>query len=267
MCSLFASICMMGRNRIFISYSRADGRECATALERRLEKADIRSWRDIKDMSGGEILPQVLRAIEDAKHFVLILSRRALASDWIKREWSHARIVGKKVSPVLGDPTIKRSDLPPWIKREEIFDIAEPERWRELVRILQGPGETRRAPYMPGDLREGFVPRPAEYNKLKSAVLTAGTDKTVAITTALHGAGGYGKTTLANYLCRDPEVRFEFGDGILRVEIGKERDDVTGLVLDLITKLDGRRSAQASRTSLRPQRTLLRLSTTAGSCW
>ena len=43
---------------------------------------------------------------------------------------------------------------------------------------------------------------------------------------------------LANYLCRDPDVRFEFTDGILRVEIGKERDDVTGLVLDLIEKLD-----------------------------
>src|SRR5207248_2929873 len=49
---------------------------------------------------------------------------------------------------------------------------------------------------------------------------------------------GYGKTTLANYLCRDPDVRFEFTDGIVRIEIGKERDDVTGLVIDLIEKLD-----------------------------
>jgi TIR domain/NB-ARC domain len=226
---------------IFISYSRSDGRAFAEAFEDRLKGEGIHSWRDIKDMSSGEILPQVLHAIEDAKHLVLILSRRALASDWIKREWSHARMVGKKVSPVLADPTIKRSDLPPWIRREEIFEIAEPERWTQLVRILQGPGETRRAPYMPGDLREGFVPRPVEYNKLKSAVLTARTDKTVAVTTALYGAGGYGKTTLANYLCRDPDVRFEFTDGILRVEIGKERDDVTGLVLDLITKLDPKR--------------------------
>jgi hypothetical protein len=34
----------------------------------------------------------------------------------------------------------------------------------------------------------------------------------------LHGAGGYGKTILVNYLCRDPDVRFEFSDGIVRVE-------------------------------------------------
>ena len=33
-------------------------------------------------------------------------------------------------------------------------------------------------------------------------------------------------------------MRFEFSDGIVRVEVGKERDDVTGLISDLIEKLD-----------------------------
>lgn len=223
---------------IFISYARSDGRDFAEAFERRLAGEGIRSWRDIKDMGGGEILPQVLRAIESAKHLVLILSRRALASDWIKREWSHARMMGKKVSPILADPTIKRSNLPPWLRREEVFEIAEPERWTQLVRILQGPGDVRRAPYMPDNLRDGFVPRPIEYGMLKTAVLAARTDKAVALTTSLRGAGGYGKTLLANYLCHDEDVRSEFIDGIIWVEVGKERDDVTGLVLDLVEMLD-----------------------------
>jgi ATP-dependent protease Clp ATPase subunit len=63
--------------------------------------------------------------------------------------------------------------------------------------------------------------------------------------------GGYGKTTLANYLCRDPEVRFEFTDGILRVEIGKERNDVTALIVDLIEKLDRKEGGLVSKM-LRP---------------
>ena len=84
---------------------------------------------------------KVLRAIERATHFVLILPRRALVSDWIKREWLHARMVGKKVSPVLADPAIKRSDLLPWIRREEVYEIAEPERWRQAC---PSPGRTRR---------------------------------------------------------------------------------------------------------------------------
>jgi hypothetical protein len=89
---------------IFISYSRTDGREFAEALERRLEGEGIKSWRDVKSVEGGEdIRPQVLHAIESVKHLVLILSRRALVSDWVKREWTHARmvVVGRKISPVL----------------------------------------------------------------------------------------------------------------------------------------------------------------------
>jgi TIR domain/NB-ARC domain len=225
---------------IFISYSRSDGREFAEAFERRLEdEAGIRAWRDLKSVEGGEdIRPQVLRAIEKVKHLVLILSQRALVSDWVKREWTHARMVGRKVSPVLADAAIKESDLPNWIRRADVYDISKPERWRMFVRVLEGPGETRRVPYMSGDRPDDFVPRPGEYGKLKEAVLSAGSDATVGITTALQGAGGYGKTMLANALCRDPDVRFEFTDGILRVEIGKERNDVTGLIVDLIEKLD-----------------------------
>src|SRR5215472_94986 len=86
---------------IFISYSRADGRVFAQEFEKRLEhEAGIRSWRDLKSIEGGEdIRPQVLRAIEGVKHLVLVLSQRALASDWVKREWTRARMVGRKVSP------------------------------------------------------------------------------------------------------------------------------------------------------------------------
>ena len=230
-------------DRIFISYSRADGRDFAEAFERRLEQEGIHSWRDLKSMEAGEIRPQVLRAIEDAKHFVMILSRRALTSDWIKREWSHARMMGKRVSPVLADPALKRAELPAWMRREEVFDIdperdRDGERWKALVLVMRGDGRTKRAPYMPGDLPADFVPRPAEYAALKAAVLEEAPEKTVALTTALRGAGGYGKTMLANYFCRDPEVRFEFSDGIVRVEIGKERGDVTGLISDLIERLD-----------------------------
>jgi WD40 repeat protein len=226
---------------IFISYSRADGREFAEAFERRLEHEGIRSWRDLKSMEAGDIRPQVLRAIENAGHFVLILSRRALTSDWIKREWSHARMMGKRVSPVLADPVLNRADLQPWMRREEVFDIdperdRDEERWKALVLVLRSDGRMKRAPYMPGDLPADFVPRPTEYTALKAAVAEA-PEKTVALTTTLRGAGGYGKTTLANFLCRDPDVRFEFCDGIARVEVGKERDDITGLISDLIEKL------------------------------
>jgi hypothetical protein len=228
---------------VFISYSRSDGREFAEAFERRLAAEGIHTWRDLENMGAGDIRPRVLRAIEDAKHLVLILSRRALVSDWIEREWSHARQMGKQVSPVLADPTLTRADLPAWMKREEVFDIdperdRDQERWKSLVLGLRGDGRVNRRTYMQGYLSADYVPREAEIEALKAAVLAEAPDRTVALTTALRGAGGYGKTTLANALCREPDVLFEFSDGILRVEIGKDRIDVTGLVSDLIEKLD-----------------------------
>jgi hypothetical protein len=147
---------------------------------------------------------------------------------------------------VLADPSITPSDLPRWIRREEVFNIdpttdRDEERWKALVLELRGGGKTNRVPYMPGDLSADFVPRPVEYAALKTAVLTEAPNRAVAVI----GAGGYGKTMLVNALCRDPDMRFEFSDGIVRVEIGKERTDVTGLVSDLIEKLDpkGKRPA------------------------
>jgi hypothetical protein len=88
--------------RIFISYSRSDGRAFAEDFGRSLTRQRIHAWRDIRDMGSGEILPQVLRAIESAEHLVLILSQRALSSEWIEREWSHVRKIGRMVSPRTG---------------------------------------------------------------------------------------------------------------------------------------------------------------------
>jgi len=39
--------------------------------------------------------------------------------------------------------------------------------------------------------------------------------QTTAIATALRGAGGFGKTTLALALCHDTEIQVAFSDGIL----------------------------------------------------
>ncbi len=224
--------------RLFISYSRGDGRAFAEEFEGRIEAAGLMSWRDIKNVEGGEdIRPQVLRAIETAEHLVLILTPCSLASPWVRREWMHARAHGVKVSPVLGDRAILRSELPGWARRAEIYNIDEPERWTKLVRVLEGSGATRRVTYMSGALPSSSVQRMTTFKQLKDLVLSPPAGP-VGLITALRGAGGYGKTTLANALCHDEDVRFEFSDGIIRIEIGKERPSVLGLALDVLEKLD-----------------------------
>ncbi len=218
--------------RIFISYSRTDGRPLAERLESLLRANTLTSWRDKQSMGAGDILPQVLRAIEESEHLALILSPAALASTWVKREWTHARLHGKQVSPILADKSLTRADLPAWIRRQQIFNLEDLAEQNLLLETLKRPALARRVSYMSGHLPEDFVPRPHEYAQLKSAILAA-SETTIGLTTALRGAGGYGKTSLANYLCRDPDIRAEFTDGILRIDIGRERNDVTGSILEL----------------------------------
>jgi WD40 repeat protein/nucleoside phosphorylase len=51
--------------------------------------------------------------------------------------------------------------------------------------------------------------------------LTTADASLVAMTTALAGAGGFGKTTMARMLVHDPEVRTHFPDGIIWVTVGE----------------------------------------------
>ncbi|WP_428266419.1 NB-ARC domain-containing protein [Haliangium sp.] len=84
----------------------------------------------------------------------------------------------------------------------------------------------------------GFIAR-RELDELVAVVLDvagAGGPGSVGVTTAVQGAGGFGKTSLARALCCDPRVRAAFPDGILWTTLGEHlaEDALTGKVLDLI---------------------------------
>ena len=92
------------------------------------------------------------------------------------------------------------------------------------------------APEPPAD----FVQRPVEFRALKRKLLDAKGDS-VAITAALRGAGGYGKTTLAKALAHDPEIADAYFDGILWAELGEKPENLLSIVADLIEILSGER--------------------------
>ena len=90
-------------------------------------------------------------------------------------------------------------------------------------------------PFMAEDLPEDFVQRPREF-ELLIAYLLEGNSQPVAITAALKGAGGYGKTVLARAICHDKRIRKAFRDGIFWVTLG-ETPDVAGGLTKLYQKL------------------------------
>jgi len=83
---------------------------------------------------------------------------------------------------------------------------------------------------------ERYVNRPQEYDQIKALLLSNA--PTVGITTALRGAGGFGKTTLARVLCDDAEVQARFSDGILWATLGENPDVLTRL-REWVTVLGG----------------------------
>src|SRR5262245_34403699 len=92
---------------------------------------------------------------------------------------------------------------------------------------------------MANPLPADFVRRPAEFDALMRLLLEQNRESPVAITAALRGAGGYGKTTLATAICHDQRIRNTFKDGILWVTLGENPGDLTSRVEGLIHQLSG----------------------------
>ena len=230
--------------RIFISYSRKDGRDFAAELRKRLTAEGLSVWQDLVQMEGGQDWwSQIDKAIrdKDMEHFVLVVTPQALDADngkIIRQEIRLARQNGKTVSPVRGPGIDDLGKLPRWFGH--IYDIGIPEQFTRLIRVLQGPNTQKRVPSLAPEPPADFVARPTEFEALKQRLLDSKGDA-VAITAALKGAGGYGKTTLARALAHDADVQDAYFDGILSVELGEKPANLLSVVSDLIEILTGER--------------------------
>lgn len=138
----------------------------------------------------------------------------ALESEVTRREWRAARQSGVAVFPVKGpgfDPA--GANVPRWMTKVHCYDLDV--QWETFVAHLRRGAQPVRVPFMAPPLPADFVPRPRELDALKRLLLTAEHGDAITITTALSGAGGFGKTTLAVALSHDDDVLTAFDDGVL----------------------------------------------------
>lgn len=230
--------------RIFISYARADGEEFADKLCKRLEdeKPPLSFWRDRYEIEGGkDWWNQVTDSLDQVQFAVLVMTPAAAGSQACRAEWRYARSQGVCVYPVKGasPEKLRIEDLPKWMSRANFYDLEK--EWPKFIRHLEGDCVHERVPFMAPELPSGHVRRPKEFQELIDCVRDAAENPIIG-TTVVHGAGGFGKTTLATALCHDDDILTTFSNGILWITLGDE-PDIKGGLTKLYAALTGDRPA------------------------
>ncbi len=256
---------------VFISFASSDGAAFAEAVRVRLkhESPALEIWKDHLSLEGG--LPwweQIQQALVQVRFLVLIVTPSVLEvalAPVVQKELRYARQQGVWIYPVMGAP---RDEIPfdrfprwlekltkttfydfrpawpsPWDQPGKGHDYEFVHEWDRFVRQLDRPGRPARVRNTaPTDFPANYVRREAEYQRLRALLLDVRRRSPIAITSSLHGPGGFGKTTLAKDLCRDPEIQQAFDDGILWVTLG-EKPNVRDALAKLYEELTGEPSA------------------------
>jgi WD40 repeat protein len=228
------------RQGAFISYARADGEAAARALHQRLcvDAPDVPSWLDRLEIEGGVgWWSQIEQELDRAEFLIIVMTPAALLSVNTRREWRAARQRGVCVYPVKGvaDASLDYSSLPNWMQKAHFY---EPNiEWQKLIAHLRRGCRATRVPFMAPALSASVIERPRETRALLQALVL---DETASRLTALRGAGGYGKTTLAAALCHEDAVIEHFDDGILWVTLGQTPNLLNELI-KLYAALTGER--------------------------
>lgn len=218
--------------RLFLSYARADDEPFVRRLYDDLREAGFDPWFDREKMPsrGLTFTTEIAHAIDGAERLILVVGPGAIQSEYVRAEWEHALVNCKPVIPILrlGELSL----LPDELKQLHTpdFRAVRPyaEALTELRRILDD------APAPLGALKdvepvpEWYIERPVDLKSMVDTVCSDGLTgaKPLVITSkqqtlSLTGIGGIGKTTLARALCHRCEVRYQFPDGIVWLEVGK----------------------------------------------
>jgi hypothetical protein len=121
---------------VFISYASSDA-EFTECLRRELEKHGLVCFLDTHDLLAGRIETQLTRAIGLQSVFILVLSERSIASDWVQWEVSKAREEERvrhqdMLCPVALDDSWKKAQWPGPLRFQiEQYNILDFSSWKD----------------------------------------------------------------------------------------------------------------------------------------
>ncbi len=92
--------------RLFISHKSEDKRRAHELFRVLNELPGVEVWLDIFNLAVGDSLDEILPSIEESDAVILLWSKAASESEWVRREAEHGLAVGRPVIPILLDRTI-----------------------------------------------------------------------------------------------------------------------------------------------------------------
>lgn len=251
---------------IFLSHASAD-KPAVERLARKLRENGVNPFFDSWHLTPGKSwIKELNEALSQSSTCAVFIGRNSGGGAWRTREMELALVRATRdesfrVIPVLlpeGDESALEElsgflGLQTWVDFRA--DLEEPEAFRRLIAGIQGeppgPGEKTALPslfdrgaekpyrFIGPKTRDRFIHR-REYEEAVQALLGSGGDRgtTVGLTTALQGAGGFGKTALALELCHDPRIRKRYLDGILWAQMrdNMSPDDRLKEIRDLLRR-------------------------------
>ncbi len=235
-----APVAVQAPPRVLLAYVQRDGVELAAEIRQTLAAEGVSVWPDLGQPAGQRNWwAQMTAAIAEAEYLVVVMTPAAAQSKLIRRQWRAASQHGTCIFPVTRADDIDYSLLPRWIRQVHFFNLKL--EWPKLIAALKQKCETPRVPFMADDLPDDFVDRPQLSKRLLSYLFDPVREESIPGTVGLYGAGGYGKTTLAQMVCHNDDIRQVFDNGILWVTLGETPGDLSRHVVDLIEVLSGER--------------------------
>lgn len=130
------------RPKIFVSHSTKDT-AFATKLVQDLSAAGAQAWMDVNDLGAGNFQERIDKALAECEWFLLVLTRNALTSEWVRQEvYAANRLKNQgKINQLIfikaGE--VAHGELPPMWGVFNIFDaVADYE--NAIVRTLKEIG-------------------------------------------------------------------------------------------------------------------------------
>ncbi len=213
---------------LFLSYARADDEPFVRRLYDDLKAHGFNVWYDRVRMPnrGVGFTQEIAHTIEQADRLILVCGPAAYDSEYVRKEYEHALIHCKPISPA-----VRLGDFPPPILDQlsanplDTLDLRDDSTYGETFAYLLRQVRDQPLPLAPlTNVRvpeQWYITRSVPQRQVIQSLTALGRENTVAIS-AINGLGGVGKSVLAAMVAHDCEIRRTFPDGIVLIEVGKQ---------------------------------------------